>query len=50
VPDIAIRGSAGGRMEFVHLFSYLNGRYVATGCLALYDKNDMGDVTISACK
>jgi hypothetical protein len=50
VPDIVIRGSTGGRMEFVHLFSYLNGQYVATGCAALYDKNDMGDVTISACK
>jgi hypothetical protein len=37
-------------MEFVHLFSYLNGHYVATGCNALYDKNDMGDITISACK
>ena len=50
VPDIAIRGSAGGRREFAHLFSYVNGQYVATGCNALYDKNDMGDITISACK
>jgi len=49
-PDIAVRGSAGGRLEFVHLFSYANGRYIAIGCDALYDKNDMGDVTISACK
>jgi hypothetical protein len=50
VPDIAIRGMTGDRTEFVHLFTYLNGRYKATGCLALRDKNDMGDVTISACR
>jgi hypothetical protein len=50
VPDIAIRGMSGPRNEFVHLFSYVNGHYAATGCLSLYDKNEMGDVTISACK
>ena len=50
VPDIAIRGVTGDRREFVHLFSYLNGHYIATGCDALWDKNDMGDVAISACK
>ena len=50
VPDIAIRGVTGDRREFVHLFSYLNGHYIVTGCDALWDKNDMGDVTISACK
>jgi hypothetical protein len=50
VPDIAIRGMTGRRTEFVHLFSYGNGRYVATGCDALRDKNDMGDVELSACK
>jgi len=50
VPDIAIRGVTGNRTEFVHLFSYLNGHYTATGCNALWDKNEMGDVVISACK
>jgi hypothetical protein len=50
VPDIAVRGMTGQRTEFVHLFSYLNGRYVATGCDALRDKNDMGDVVVSACR
>jgi hypothetical protein len=49
VPDIAIRGSAGGRREFVHLFRYDNGRYVASGCDALVDKNDMGDVSVGPC-
>ena len=50
MPDIAIRGVTGNRTRVAHLFSYLNGHYTATGCNALWDKNEMGDVVISACK
>jgi hypothetical protein len=50
VPAIATRARTGPKNELVHRSAWSGTTFAKTGCNALYDKNDMGDVDVSACK
>ena len=50
IPDIATRSRTGPKTEIVHRSAFSGTSFAKTGCDALYDKNDMGDVDVSACK
>jgi hypothetical protein len=50
IPAIATRARTGAKTEIVHRHAFTGTQFAKTGCDALYDKNDMGDVDASACK